>query len=270
MKLLLLFLIVACLSLIGCPSYSVHPLYTDQDAVVESALEGTWSSSDPNDREAIRFQKSGDYEYSLSIFHSDTKVNENYKVHLVRLGDQMFMDLIADDQTVGDAKLDGPVGVIATHVILKVTISADDLAYATLEDDTIRKQSAAGGAALDYQMVNGGVLVTTPTDALRRYISAHVQDAFSKVQHLKRKGKAPYPTIARRFSNSGETKRSTEQARWQHHRRPDQRQHSVDSDPHHSEGQQQQPHDRIEDQRQQGQGPAQHEEKAPEQESNHK
>jgi hypothetical protein len=191
MKLLLLFPIVGCLLLIGCPSYSVHPLYTDQDAVVEPALEGTWSSPDPNDKETIVFQKSDHHEYGLSIFHPDTRVKENYKVHMVRLEGQMFMDLIADDQTVGDVKMDGPMGVIPTHVILKVKVSGDDLAYATLDDDAIWKQSSAGGAVLDYQMVDGGVLVTTPTDALRSYISSHEPDAFSKLEHLKRNGKTP-------------------------------------------------------------------------------
>jgi len=190
MKLLTPFLIVACLLSIGCPSYSVHPLYTDQDVVVEPALEGTWSSPDPNDKEVITFRKSGDHDYSLSIFHPDTKVTENYTVHLVRLESQMYMDLIADDQTIGDAKLDGPMGVIPTHVIQKVKISGDDLAFATWEDDAIRKQST-GGAGLDYQMVEGGVLVTAPTEALRRYISEHAQDVFSPVEHLKRRGKAP-------------------------------------------------------------------------------
>jgi hypothetical protein len=185
-----LFLIFDCLLLIGCPSYSVHPLYTDQDAVVEPALEGTWSSPDPSDKEEIVFQKSGDHDYNLAIFHPDTKVSETYKVHLVRLGGQLFMDLIANDQTIAGANLDGPMGVVAMHVILKVKISGDDLAYATLEDDAIRKQHTSGGAPLEYQMADGGVLVTAQTDALRRYISVHTEDVFSKFEHMKRKEKA--------------------------------------------------------------------------------
>jgi len=179
----------ACVFLIGCPAFSVHPLYTDQDAVVEPALEGTWSGSEPGGKGELSFQKSGDHEYSLTIFYPDTKVKENYKIHLVRLEGQLFMDLIADDQTFDGAKVDGPLGVIATHVIAKVKVSGDDLAYATLEDDAIRKQSTSGGTPLDYQMADGGVLVTTQTDALRRSISAHAEDVFSGFQHLKRKGK---------------------------------------------------------------------------------
>ena len=189
MKVLLLLVIIACLALIGCPALSVHPLYTDQDAVVEPALEGTWGAPDPSDKDVITFRKSGDRGYKLSVFHPDTKVTDNYTVHLVLLESQMYMDLIADDQAIGDAKLDGLMGVIPTHVIMKAKISGDDLAYSTWEDDGIRKQST-GVAGLDYQMVDGGVLVTAPTEALRRYISAHTRDAFTPVQYLKRRGKA--------------------------------------------------------------------------------
>lgn len=185
--------ILACLLLIGCPAYSVHPLYNDQDAVVEPALEGTWVDPDPDDKEEMTFKKAGDGEYSRAVFHPDTKVSQTYKVHLVRLGGQLFMDLIANDQTVDGAKLDDWFGAIPTHVIEKVKISGDDLAWAPLEDDAIKKQSTAGGAPLDYQTIGNDMLVTAPTDVLRRYISAHDETVFSDFEHLKRKVKTVQP-----------------------------------------------------------------------------
>jgi hypothetical protein len=84
----------------------------------------------PSDKEVISFWKSDGHEYRLSVFHPDTKVKENYLVHLVRLEDQMYMDIISDDQMIGDAKLDAPLGVIPTHVILNVKISGDHLPFA--------------------------------------------------------------------------------------------------------------------------------------------
>jgi hypothetical protein len=185
----LLFLFPACLFLAGCPSFSVHPLYTDQDVVVEPALEGTWSRGSAGN-EKLLFQKSGVSEYSLAIFSPETRVSQNYDVHLVRLGNQLFMDLIFRDQAIDGAKLADPFGSVPAHVIVKLKISGDDLAYATLEDDALQRQSLSGGAALDYQMTSGSLLVRTPTDALRSYISAHAEDAFSDFEHLQRKGEA--------------------------------------------------------------------------------
>jgi hypothetical protein len=188
---LLLLIVVACLFLIGCPAYSVHPLYTDHDAVVEPSLEGTWLGPDPTNQEEMTFKKVGDHEYSLTGADAKMRqVTQTYRVHMVRLGGQLFMDIIAYDQTINGVELDGQIGVIPTHVILKVKISGDDFAYSTLEDDAIKKQSAAGGAPLDYQIAEGAVLVTIPTDDLRRYISDHPDTLFSDSQHLKRKGKA--------------------------------------------------------------------------------
>ncbi len=190
--LLRLVFVVVCLPLIGCPSYSLHPLCTDQDAVVEPALEGTWLGTDPGDKGEITFKKVGEHEYSAASFDADPKVIQTYKIHLVRLGGQLFMDYIADEQTIAGAKLDNPPGVIATHMIMKVKVSGDDLAYATLEDDAIRKQNPTGGGPLDYQITDeGAVLVTAQTDTLRRYISAHTDDTFSSFDHLKRKVNAP-------------------------------------------------------------------------------
>ena len=192
MKLLLLFLVFACLLLIGCPAYSVHPLYNDQDAVVEPALEGTWANAKSDEKEGITFQKSGDREYSMVGVDPATRVHQTYKIHLVRLGNQLFMDLMFDDQTVNGVKLDSPLGAFPTHVIVKVKISGDDLAYATLEDDAIKKQSAPDGAALHYQIgENEALLVTSQTQGLRRYVSAHTDDAFSTFEHLTRRAKTP-------------------------------------------------------------------------------
>jgi len=182
---LLLFLISACLLLSGCPSFSSHPLYTEEDAVVEPALEGTWNAG-PDDNVEFHFQKAGEHEYSLAISYPNSKVSQNYEVHLVRLGGQLFMDLIFKDQTVDGTKLDNPIGVVPEHVIVKIRISGDDLAYATLEDDAIRNQGITESAPLDYQMADGSLLVTAQTGALQRYISAHAEDAFADFEHLKR------------------------------------------------------------------------------------
>jgi len=183
---LLAVFIVLCLPLCACPSYSLHPLYTDEDAVVELALAGTWSI-DPDDNVELLFEKSAADEYSLSISCPDPKALQNYKVHLVRLEGQLFMDLIFENQTVEGTKVEEPVGAFHAHLILKVNISGDDLAYAVLEDDAIRKPIIPGSTPLDYDEADGGLLVTAQTDALRDYISAHAEDGFSDFAHLKRK-----------------------------------------------------------------------------------
>jgi hypothetical protein len=197
MKILpLLFLVSACLLLSGCAPSSLHPLYTDRDTVTEPALEGTWSSG-PDDKDELVIQKSGDHEYDLvisctdqKVICTDAKVRQDYAVHLVRLGGQLFVDLSFKGQTVSGVDVDGPIGVIPAHAIAKVKLSGDDLAYATLEDKTMQK-IISGGSPLDYQMLDGSMLLTAQTDALRSFISAHADDVFSSFEHLERKKACP-------------------------------------------------------------------------------
>jgi hypothetical protein len=186
MKALLVLSVAAvCLVLSGCPAYSVHPLYTDQDAAVEPALEGTWTDSS-DDKSEIRIKQSGPHEYTLVVSDPGSRIEQNYKVNLVRLGDQLFIDLAFKDESLNGAQIDQPIGVISTHAIAKVSISGDDLAYATLEDEPVRQQHTRG-ARLGHINTDGGLLVTAQTETLRRYVSAHADDAFSDWKHLTRK-----------------------------------------------------------------------------------
>jgi hypothetical protein len=183
--LLVLSLAAVCLVFSGCPAYSVHPLYTDQDAVVEPALEGTWTDSSDRKIE-FRFKQSGAYEYTLVVSNVDSGIEQNYKVNLVRLGDQLFVDLAFNDETLNGAQIDDRVGVIPTHAIAKLNISGNDLAYATLEDEPVQEQDTRG-TRLEHINTDGGLLMTAQTEALRRYVSAHANDAFSDWNHLTRK-----------------------------------------------------------------------------------
>lgn len=181
----LLPLTLVCLVFSACPAFSVHPLYADQDAVVEPNLEGTWVG-DSDDKSELLFKQSGAHQYSLVMSDPNSRSEHNYQLNLVRLGDQLFMDLVFQDQTVNGTKIDDPFGVISYHVIAKVNVAGDDLAYATLEDEPIQKQNPQG-TRLKHVTTDEGLLVTADTEALRRYVSAHADDGFSDWEHLTRK-----------------------------------------------------------------------------------
>jgi len=181
----LLSLALICLVFSGCPAYSVHPLYTDQDAVVEPNLEGTWVG-DSDEKSEFHFKLSGAHQYSLEVSDPNSGRQQNYQVNLVRLGEQLFMDLVFKDQTVNGTNFDDPFGAISCHIIAKLTISGNDLAYSTLESEPIEMQNPPE-TRLTHVTTEGPLLVTASTEALRRYVSAHVGDGFSDWTHLTRK-----------------------------------------------------------------------------------
>jgi hypothetical protein len=184
---LLPFLSLVCLALCGCSAYSVHPLYTSQDAVVEPALPGTWVSPDPNDKGELSIQKSGPHEYTLAMSMPDQSV-QTYKLNLVRLGDRLFADMIFSGQTAGGKNVDQPVGLVPMHIILKLDVAANELKYTVLDQDALKKLNAQGSPPLEVLPAGDDLIITANTDSLRRYISVHATDLFpADLDHLKRK-----------------------------------------------------------------------------------
>ena len=180
-----------CLILSGCAPSSVHPLYTADDAVVEPALEGTWVDADKPDDGPIVLKKSGDHAYTMTIADPDTKLVQEFDVNLVRLGNELYMDIAFSDQTVDGTKLELPLGAFPTQEIVKIRIIGNDLAYATLDSEQIQKQNQWDSLPLALADTDHGPLITAPTADLRHYITIHADDVFGDFSHLTRK--APQP-----------------------------------------------------------------------------
>lgn len=184
--LLLPCLAVCSLALSGCSAvYSVHPLNTKEDAVEEPALQGTWTTGKDNDSD-LCIQKSEGHAYSMIMFDPDSKLTEIYQINLVRLNDQLFADIVFDQQAVDRTKFDTPLGTITNHVIVRLEIAEDDLTYWVLDSRAIRNLSEEGYPPLDFLDINEGILLTTSTDGLRQYLYQYPDRVFTDSDHYKR------------------------------------------------------------------------------------
>jgi hypothetical protein len=171
----------------------VHPLYSDDDAVVEPALEGTWIDADKPDDAPIVLKKSGDHAYTMTIADPDTKSEQNFNVNLVRLGNELYLDMAFSDQKVLGTKLDLPLGAFPAHEIVKLRVTGDDLAYAMLDSEQIQKQNQWDSLPLVLTDGDQATLITAPTADLRHYITIHADDVFGDFNHLTRKPPAAQP-----------------------------------------------------------------------------
>ena len=63
-------------------------------------------------------------------------LRDRYDVQLVRLGGNLFADLHFSNRAHGDTNVDMPFGLIATHMVVKLTVTKDDLG---LGDDGRRR-----------------------------------------------------------------------------------------------------------------------------------
>lgn len=178
------------LFLAGCPTSNLYPLYTDKDADLEPALVGTWvEKGDTPQKGSVSFEKESGNSYTMTVSDPVAKGTDKYEVHLVRLGGNLFADLCFSNRARKDGKsnFDLPIGMVPLHTILKLKVNGDDLSWSTMEDDPITKNHATGAPPLAYLETNGeGVVVTSGTEPLRKYVSAHAADGFSDIVHWQR------------------------------------------------------------------------------------
>jgi hypothetical protein len=171
----------------GCPAYSLHGLFSDKEAVEEPNLVGEWVPIASGDQGTLTFEKNGDNAYKFIVSSPEDQIVQTYDVRLGRIGGELFMDVVFTGETL-KGKDSGPfLGAIASHIPMKVKITAEDFAYAALEDDKIKKFPLVGKTKLPVEDSGGQMLVIATSDQLRQYITAHSGDVFSDFEHLKRK-----------------------------------------------------------------------------------
>ncbi|HUD99360.1 MAG TPA: hypothetical protein VMR62_07270 [Bryobacteraceae bacterium] len=152
--------------LIGCaPAVSIHPLYTPQDLVADSSLEGQWAASDG---EFWQVQRSGDG-YAVTVFHAGETSAEAFNIHLLRLKDTEFAD--------ATSKSNPSLGITG-HLLARISLQGDDLRVALLDDDWMKKAVKSGQAPQSITgEENGQIILTAPTGDLQRFVLQHAADA---------------------------------------------------------------------------------------------
>lgn len=190
-KTILGLVIVASVFLAGCPVSDLHPLYNSSDNVTEPLLVGKWLFPDTDNKGSISFEKASGAGYTMILEDDETGLTDRYDVQLVRLGGNLFADLRFANRAHGDKSVEMPFGLIATHLVLKLTVTKDDLGEATMEDDALKNilknappDDKSGAGKMEYDSDDS--LVLADTDTLRRYVTAHAKDGFSDTQHMKR------------------------------------------------------------------------------------
>jgi hypothetical protein len=190
-KTILGLVILASVFLAGCPVSDLHPLYKSSDNVSEPLLVGKWVPPDSGDKGFIEFQEGSGSSYTMVVQDPDSKDADHYDVHLVRLGGNLFADLKFSNRSRGDANVDMPIGVIAVHVVIEMTVTKDDLGWATMEEDPLKiflKNSAPPEkhtvGNLEYD--SDASLVLADTETLRGYVVAHATDGFPQTEHWHR------------------------------------------------------------------------------------
>jgi len=167
--------------LAGCVP-SLHPLYTEEDLVYDSALVGTWTGAEGED--TWTFRKLGDTAYDL--IYTEEGVPARFEAHLVQVGEFLFLDTYPGEPDIkNDFYL---IHIIPAHIFLRIEIEGDVLRYAMLDLDWLKKMITEKKVDILHEEMEGGILLTAPPKELQAFFAKYAEDekAFPDPQELHR------------------------------------------------------------------------------------
>jgi hypothetical protein len=184
--------VVICLCLGGCaPVMSLFSLYDKASLASNDQIVGNWESTDKDDKDrhdcCFVFAKSDDG-YSMTIPDPDDKEIWYSTIHLVKLGDAIFVDIEPNsDKPEQTTRI--PFPTMKVHTFGRIWIEKDSVRMELLDDDGMKAAVASGKTRLTYVNGDDGIALTSTTEQLQAFAREHADDkaAFSFEITLQRK-----------------------------------------------------------------------------------
>ena len=165
--------LAGAIALTGCSSLvSLSRFVTDEQAVMDPALPGIWTSQDGKDIYWVREDGNG-----YSIRHlDDSSVSQEFKARLRVAGDFKLLDLVSANEDAFQ---------IAVHTPIRVWTEGSTLRMALLDSDWIKEQSCK---QLPTSPANDRILITAPSDAVGNFLAKIGADtkAYGETEVLRR------------------------------------------------------------------------------------
>ena len=160
--------------LTGCdPIASLHPLFTEEDLVLEPSLVGTWVSGD---RDILMFAESRDKTYKATLTGSSGE-SASFVICVVRLENFLFLDASApleESQTRFD--------LIPAHTFYRIRLQlfhameGDVLQVAFLDDDWVEEAIQQEEIKLAHERLDRDILLTASTKDLQSLVVKYAED----------------------------------------------------------------------------------------------
>jgi len=176
-------LLLALLTLAGCLVRSVHPLYTARDLVFDPALVGVWNLVKDKEtaKEIWEFQADENKTGYLLLHTDDEGRRAKLKAHLVKLGEQHFLDLEPED---AEKELNSlfVVHLTGCHTFTKVTLTKGAVQLDFFNPDWVREFLEKQPSALRHELIRDDegkvrdLLLTAPTADLQAFVRKHAAE----------------------------------------------------------------------------------------------
>ena len=197
---LLLLLLIGAFILPGCV-YSLYPIYTNNDLVYESKLEGTWSA--PGSKEVWKFENLLQHEMAPYKDKAERAEKESFKkqfinkntylltytengetrrmqANLAKLDDNLFLDIFPESLNLKNSFFEDQYVPVHTYAKIKMVAGRfelyffnSELLYKLLEQNTIR---------IKHESFQYYKIITASTEDLQKFVKKYAdrQDLFMK------------------------------------------------------------------------------------------
>jgi hypothetical protein len=154
--------------------FSLQPLYTEQDLIMDRRLVGTWVEDDEEkDLDRITFERQGDDFYTLT--HTSKGRAVKYEAHLVQLHGAFFLDLAPPGARFG-SDLQRQL-LLPAHAFVRLWIDDETtIRMAVLDDAWMRNAIAQKKAGIPFEQRGDRILLTAPTQLLQRFAVRYADD----------------------------------------------------------------------------------------------
>ncbi len=145
----------------GCIPLSIHPLYTDEDLVYDTGLEGAWGEEE----EQWIFEKADEKEYKLTI--KDGEEIFVFSAHLVQLKDYRFLDMQASEVA---GLSDFFAGfLIPAHGVFQIEREGDTLRLRTMDYEWLEERRENGRLWVAHEELDDWFVFTADTKRMQRF-----------------------------------------------------------------------------------------------------
>lgn len=172
------------IALPSCTIFSLHPLYTEEELVMETALEGMWKDNDDGD-EFVYFEQMDEKMYLFRYMElQEGAENElemgdtvSFRAGLVQVGEHYFLDLYP---YYNDGNNDEAWylfrNFVPTHSFVKIEWDADHVTLYLFDYDRMKKLFEQNRIRIKHEMLEDFIVITASTEELQRFIRKYADD----------------------------------------------------------------------------------------------
>ncbi len=163
---------------------SLHPIYTEEDLVLEPALIGQWSENDS--KEVWTFSRKGTNSYTL-VYTDDKGRQGRFRAHLAKLNGKLFLDLFPEEPELKENDL-YKFHLLPVHTFLYVKQITPTLQMSFPDPDWLKKFIADNPKAIRHDKIDGEIILTASTKDLQAFWLKYLktEGVFGDASNMKR------------------------------------------------------------------------------------